>query len=226
MYSRLTFSTNLRGICPWSQPRAPTTGPHCSSYFRSQTSIHGYAMSTKPQQGEFDSTVLWTLALQKPSCRELAELLRIQLCNGICFVLRSEASSRKSPFKWARPSSAHVFPKDPGTTKRSFGDQPSGPLPSLCSPGFARPSPVTGVHRAHSAWGPFAAGKCQKPGLGSADGSVYPCPPFLWLEVVQSKSALSGKFRFFPSDPSHLLDLRVPSFAAPGHHRGSGCILT
>lgn len=144
MYSRLTYSTNLRGICPWSQPRAPTTGPHCSSYFRSQTSIHGYAMSTKPQQGEFDSTGPWTLALQKPSCRELAELLRIQSCNGICFALRSEPSSRKSPFKWARPSSAHVFPKDPGTTKRSFGDQPSGPLPTLCSPGFARPSPSLG----------------------------------------------------------------------------------
>lgn len=116
----------------------------------------------------------------------------------------------KNTFKWAWPSSAHVFPTDPGRAKRWLGDQPSVPLPTPCSPGFVRPSPVTGVHWTHSAWGPIAAGECQKPGLESADESISPCPPFLLIEVVQCESALSGKSRLFPSDPNHFVDLRVP----------------
>lgn len=94
--------------------------------------------------------------------------------------------------------------------KDGLGDQPSGPLPTPCSPGFVRHSPATKVHRAHSAWGPIAAGECQKPGLESADESISPCPPFLQIEVVQSESALSGESRLFPSDPNHFVDLRVP----------------
>lgn len=37
------------------------------------------------------------------------------------------------------------------------------------------PPTVTEVHRAHSALGPINAGQCQESGLGSADGSIYPC---------------------------------------------------
>lgn len=143
---------------------------------------------------------------RSPAAGRLPDFVKSSCVMGFVLCYGPE---EKYTFKWTWPSSAHVFPKDPGRAKRWLGDQPSGLLPTLRSPGSARPSPVTGVHRAHSAWGPIAAGECQKPGLESADESVSPYPPFLCTEVVQRKSALSGKSRLFPPDANHFVVLRV-----------------